>query len=156
MFTLYAVTTFVGQTGGDAASDEAHGTSIAAIGAGINLSPRGGRGGRGRAAAPLGGYYSPRGRGGARGRGGSRVVPPSIASLDKRPRNILVTGFAKDERDEVIVHMQQFGECVSCDFEPTKDGELRAHCVYKTRKDAEQVRSACCTIQHIDSRRRSS
>uniref|UniRef100_A0A914W8T4 RNA-binding protein 26 n=1 Tax=Plectus sambesii TaxID=2011161 RepID=A0A914W8T4_9BILA len=68
----------------------------------------------------------------------SRMAIPHSASLDKRPRVLAVTGFASDQRDAVIEHLQQFGDLQDLEFD-TRNDEPRAIVTFKTRKDAEQA-----------------
>ena len=67
-----------------------------------------------------------------------RAVKSHAATLDKRPKRLIVSGFNDDQRDPVIDHLQQFGDLEDLEFEH-KNGETRAIVVYKTRVDAEQV-----------------
>ena len=103
-------------------------TSRAPRGRGGKL--RGGRG-RGFAASPRGGGVGAwRGRGG-KPRGG--VVLSEAARLDRRPSMVLVTGYDKQSRDEVLDHFRKFGELV----ENLEEEEGAMILKYKLRRSAE-------------------
>lgn len=67
----------------------------------------------------------------------------SFQALDNRPRVVAVRGFTADCENDLIVHMEHFGELVDMDFAAAGRGKpVTAYFTYKTRRDAEQV----CTL----------
>ena len=86
---------------------------------------------------------SPRGGGGGawRGRGGKPrggVVLSEAARLDRRPSMILVTGYDKQSRDEVLDHFRKFGEVVeNIEEEEEEEEETAMILKYKLRRSAE-------------------
>uniref|UniRef100_A0A914RGC0 RRM domain-containing protein n=1 Tax=Parascaris equorum TaxID=6256 RepID=A0A914RGC0_PAREQ len=61
-------------------------------------------------------------------------------ALDNRPRVVAVRGFTADCENDLIVHMEHFGELVDMDFAAAGRGKpVTAYFTYKTRRDAEQV-----------------
>lgn len=69
-------------------------------------------------------------------RGRGRGVGLGARSLDHRPRRLQITGFEEEERDEVVAHLNQFGEVESVEIE---DGGLSLIVTYKNRREAEMV-----------------
>jgi len=64
---------------------------------------------------------------------------PEIASLDKRSRNLLVQGFKTSDEQQLVLHMQRFGQLDDIDVDQDRNGRPRALFTYKRRKDAEQA-----------------
>ncbi|VDM34645.1 unnamed protein product [Toxocara canis] len=61
-------------------------------------------------------------------------------ALDNRPRVVAVRGFKVEQENDVIVHMEHFGELVDMDFAAGgRSKPVTAYFTYKTRRDAEQV-----------------
>ena len=58
------------------------------------------------------------------------------ATLDRRPRQLRITGFKDAERDECITHFAQFGEIADINFE--EEG-VTMIVEYRTRQQAEQA-----------------
>lgn len=58
------------------------------------------------------------------------------ATLDRRPRQLRVTGFKEDERDDCITHFAQFGEIADITFE--EEG-VTMIIEYRTRQQAESA-----------------
>ena len=65
---------------------------------------------------------------------GSRFA--QTATLDRRPRQLRVTGFKDNEKDECITHFTQFGEIADINFE--EDGVTMV-IEYRTRQQAESA-----------------
>uniref|UniRef100_A0A915CCT3 RRM domain-containing protein n=4 Tax=Parascaris TaxID=6254 RepID=A0A915CCT3_PARUN len=64
----------------------------------------------------------------------------STQALDNRPRVVAVRGFTADCENDLIVHMEHFGELVDMDFAAAGRGKpVTAYFTYKTRRDAEQA-----------------
>ncbi|EJW78781.1 hypothetical protein WUBG_10309, partial [Wuchereria bancrofti] len=60
--------------------------------------------------------------------------------LDNRSKMVVVRGFEAGTENEVIIHMEHFGELVDMDFGvPAQDKLLTAYFTYKKRRDAEQA-----------------
>ncbi|EFO25866.1 cutaneous T-cell lymphoma tumor antigen se70-2 [Loa loa] len=60
--------------------------------------------------------------------------------LDNRSKMVVVRGFEAGTENEVIIHMEHFGELVDMDFGvPAQDKSLTAYFTYKKRRDAEQA-----------------
>ncbi|XP_064609964.1 RNA-binding protein 26-like isoform X2 [Liolophura sinensis] len=95
-----------------------------------------GRGrGRGRGSIPRGRgrgstTWSRGGRGG-RGRGFTAVS----RRLDRRPKQLKMSGFGPDDKNDLLLHLAQHGEVENVDFE----GDQAAVVTFKTRQDAEKV-----------------
>ncbi|VDP32564.1 unnamed protein product [Soboliphyme baturini] len=64
---------------------------------------------------------------------------PRSATLDKRPRDLLVSGFMFEERDLIIDHFQKFGALEDIEYLPNKEKNAvsKAIVLYRARKDAE-------------------
>jgi hypothetical protein len=58
------------------------------------------------------------------------------ATLDRRPRQLRITGFKESERDECITHFAQFGEVADISFE--EEG-VTMIVEYRTRQQAESA-----------------
>jgi len=105
---------------------------------GLLPTSRGGSRGRGRGRGGYRGGFAPRaswrGRGGARGRG--FTLSPGSSTLDRRPSRILVSGYELDEKDELIVHFQKFGEILDI-VEDTATPSVILR--FKTRRFAENA-----------------
>ena len=65
---------------------------------------------------------------------GSRFA--QTATLDRRPRQLRVTGYKDNEKDECITHFTQFGEIADINFE--EDGVTMV-IEYRTRQQAERA-----------------
>ncbi|KHN74370.1 RNA-binding protein 26 [Toxocara canis] len=64
----------------------------------------------------------------------------STQALDNRPRVVAVRGFKVEHENDVIVHMEHFGELVDMDFAAGgRSKPVTAYFTYKTRRDAEQA-----------------
>lgn len=64
----------------------------------------------------------------------------SFQILDNRSKMVMVRGFEPGTENEVIIHMEHFGELVDMDFGVrAQDKSLIAYFTYKKRRDAEQV-----------------
>lgn len=86
------------------------------------------------------------GNAGARGGRPPRRIPAHTV-LDKRPRDLMIVGFAASEKDLLIEHLQEFGVLEDIEFlHQLKDQPYRALVVYKLRKDAEKVYSKMCAV----------
>lgn len=63
-----------------------------------------------------------------------------LQTLDNRSKMVVVRGFEAGTENDVIIHMEHFGELVDMDFGvPAQDKSLTAYFTYKKRRDAEQV-----------------
>ncbi|VDK67180.1 unnamed protein product [Onchocerca ochengi] len=64
----------------------------------------------------------------------------SSQTLDNRSKMVVVRGFEAGTENEVIIHMEHFGELIDMDFGvPAQDKSLTAYFTYKKRRDAEQA-----------------
>ncbi|KAL4002805.1 Nup53/35/40-type RNA recognition motif family protein [Acanthocheilonema viteae] len=64
----------------------------------------------------------------------------SSQTLDNRSKMVVVRGFEAGTENDVIIHMEHFGELVDMDFGvPAQDKSLIAYFTYKKRRDAEQA-----------------
>ncbi|VDK74492.1 unnamed protein product [Litomosoides sigmodontis] len=64
----------------------------------------------------------------------------SSQTLDNRSKMVVVRGFEAGTENDVIIHMEHFGELVDMDFGvPAQDRSLTAYFTYKKRRDAEQA-----------------
>uniref|UniRef100_A0A0R3RPB9 C3H1-type domain-containing protein n=1 Tax=Elaeophora elaphi TaxID=1147741 RepID=A0A0R3RPB9_9BILA len=64
----------------------------------------------------------------------------SSQTLDNRSKMVVVRGFEAGTENEVIIHMEHFGELVDMDFGvPAQDKSPAAYFTYKKRRDAEQA-----------------
>lgn len=86
-----------------------------------------------------------------------RRAMPETAVLDKRPKDLVVSGFQTDEKDALIEHLQHYGMLEDIEFQHTKGDPqaCRATVIYKTRREAEMVsrigcwgRLGCCVFIH--------
>lgn len=70
-----------------------------------------------------------------------RRAMPETAVLDKRPRDLAISGFQTDEKDALIEHLQHYGMLEDIEFQHSKTDPqaCRATVVYKTRREAEMV-----------------
>jgi len=70
-----------------------------------------------------------------------RRAMPETAVLDKRPRDLAISGFGTDEKDALIEHLQHYGMLEDIEFQHSKTEHqaCRATVVYKTRREAEMV-----------------
>ncbi|XP_023337167.1 RNA-binding protein 26 isoform X2 [Eurytemora carolleeae] len=86
------------------------------------------------------GMYTPRGAWrGARGRGRGFTLSPGSSTLDRRPSRILVSGYELDDKDDILVHFQKFGEITDImEDQATPSVILK----YKTRRFAETAMSS--------------
>uniref|UniRef100_A0A915J679 RNA-binding protein 26 n=1 Tax=Romanomermis culicivorax TaxID=13658 RepID=A0A915J679_ROMCU len=65
---------------------------------------------------------------------------PAFATLDKRPREMTVTGFEEKEKDQLIEHFQSFGLLEDFEFLQQKGDNIKqrkALVTFKTRREAE-------------------
>lgn len=63
-----------------------------------------------------------------------------LQTLDNRSTAVAVRGLKAGTENDVIVHMEHFGELVDMEFAaPTQDKTITAYFIYKKRRDAEQV-----------------
>lgn len=100
-------------------------------------APRGGigRGGYYRGMRGYRGGFYRGGRGVIRGRGrGGFVV--GATTVDRRPSKIMVSGFELEDKDEVILHFQKFGEIVDTIEDDATPSFIFQ---YKSRRDAENA-----------------
>lgn len=106
-------------------------------------------------ATSLGIFNSPgQGRGIIRGRGrgahsvGRRWAVPRYRAnpltVDRRPKQLLVTGFQPEEKDELISHIMSFGALDSHSFDMTVPSLLVS---FKSRIVAEKVAAEGCTFK---------
>ncbi|VDO39962.1 unnamed protein product, partial [Brugia timori] len=64
----------------------------------------------------------------------------SSQTLDNRSKMVVVRGFEAGTENELIIHMEHFGELIDMDFGvPAQDKLLTAYFTYKKRRDAEQA-----------------
>lgn len=70
------------------------------------------------------------------GRGGA---PTAINRLDRRPKSLLVAGFAAEEKDEVMSHLGAIAQIESHDFDVDAMGKVKLVVSFFDRKSAEMV-----------------
>ena len=70
------------------------------------------------------------------GRGGA---PAAINRIDRRPKSLLVAGFAAEEKDEVMSHLGAIAQIESHDFDVDAMGKVKLVVSFFDRKSAEMV-----------------
>ena len=75
------------------------------------------------------------------GRGGGTTA---ISRLDRRPKALLVAGFAPEEKDEVLLHLGAISQIQSHDFDVDVTGKSKLVVSFFDRAAAELVATQVC------------